>query len=398
MHETRRIPTPGALALAVALMTTSGCLPGPDRGGEAQPAPAGTHAVAGASYVLYVVAESADLLHRVRFDPDVGARVERQTYVGELFTEREGPHGLAIDARRGRLFVSTAHGVPDGKLWAYEIGPDTLVARPILLGQMPASLDITPDGMFVLVANFNLHGEMEPSSVSVVLAGDMVEVARVETCTMPHGSRVSPDGRWHYSVCMMDDQLVQLDLRSRAVSRRFALARGQEGALDPSDRGHHALPSPPRGRAHRYTPGCSPTWADTDPTGQRVYVACNRSDEVLEIDAASWTLLRRFPTGRGPYNLEVSPDGRTLVVTLKQGHAVEFFDLESGESMARTATSTRVVHGVVISPDGRYAFVSVEGVGAEPGKVDVFELGSFQRVADVEVGQQAAGIAFWRLE
>jgi DNA-binding beta-propeller fold protein YncE len=56
------------------------------------------------------------------------------------------------------------------------------------------------------------------------------------------------------------------------------------------------------------------------------------------------------------------------------------------------------VHGVVVSPDSRYAFVSVEGVGAEPGKVDVFDLRTFERVASAEVGQQASGIAFWRSE
>ena len=50
-----------------------------------------------------------------------------------------------------------------------------------------------------------------------------------------------------------------------------------------------------------------------------------------------------------------------------------------------------------MSPDGRYAFVSAEGVGAEPGKVDIFDLDGFERIAEVEVGQQAGGIAFWRM-
>jgi hypothetical protein len=37
-------------------------------------------------------------------------------------------------------------------------------------------------------------------------------------------------------------------------------------------------------------------------------------------------------------------------------------------------------------------------VGAEPGKVDVIDLSTFERVASVEVGQQASGIAFWRMD
>ena len=39
-----------------------------------------------------------------------------------------------------------------------------------------------------------------------------------------------------------------------------------------------------------------------------------------------------------------------------------------------------------------------EGVGAQPGKVDVYDLAALTRVASVDVGQQAGGIAFWRMQ
>ena len=66
--------------------------------------------------------------------------------------------------------------------------------------------------------------------------------------------------------------------------------------------------------------------------------------------------------------------------------------------MGRVESSTTITHGVAITPDSRFAFVSSEGVGAEPGKVDIYDLETLQRVADVEVGQQAGGIIFWRME
>jgi hypothetical protein len=49
-------------------------------------------------------------------------------------------------------------------------------------------------------------------------------------------------------------------------------------------------------------------------------------------------------------------------------------------------------------PDSRYAFVSSEGVGAAPGKVDVYDLRALAKVGTVDVGQQAGGIAFWKME
>ncbi len=396
---------PGVTVLAAAGISYAAAQPPP----AAPPAPR-------ADYWVYVGAESADLIHRIRFGPG-GTMVEKTIPVGELAAEMEGPHGLAI-SRDGRyLHMTTGHGFPDGKYWRYELGPDTLVSRGTLLGNFPASIDISPDGLYAVSANFNLHGDMVPSSHSVIYTPTQTEVTRIITCTMPHGSRIDPSGQFHYSGCMMDDQLVEIDTRAFAVSRRFSLARGKEGPLPADDRGAMAkhlpegtVPSRPApevdpadvgygGVRHAMTPSsCSPTWAQPGPDGRSVYVACNKSDEIVQVDRASWTITRRFATGRGPYNLAVSPDGRYLVATLKQGGAIEIFDLGTGASVARLKTSTTVTHGVVISPDSRYAFVSSEGVGAAPGKVDVFELASRAKVGTVDVGQQASGIAFWKMK
>ena len=343
-----------------------------------------------ATYWVYVGAESADLVHRIRFGPD-GAVVEKTFSVGESAHELEGPHGLQISRDGKYLHMTTGHGAPDGKYWRYELGPDTLVGPGIFLGYFPASIDVTPDGLYAFVVNFNLHGEMVPSSVSVVYTPSHTEVARTETCTMPHGSRVEPNGLHQYSTCMMDDQLVEIDTRTFAVSRRFGLAKGKEGPISQYVATGHA--------GHAMTPAtCSPTWAQPSADGSRVYIACNKADQIVEIDVNRWEITRRFSTGRGPYNVAVTPDGKFLIATLKQGGGVQIFDLATGQSVLSTKSSTTVTHGIAVSPDSRYAFVSNEAVGAAPGKVDIYDLRSLTRVADVPVGQQAGGIAFWKME
>lgn len=392
--------------LALAAAGLAALLPGTAGAQAARPA---------ANYWIYVGAESADLIHRIRFGP-AGAAVEKTIGIGELAAEMEGPHGLAISKDGKYLHMTTGHGFPDGKYWRYELGPDTLVGPGTLLGNFPASIDISPDGLYAIAANFNLHGDMVPSSHSVIYTPTHTEVTRIITCTMPHGSRIEPSGRFHYSGCMMDDQLVEIDTRDFKVSRRFSVAKGKERPLSPDDRGEMAehvaevaanRPGPEvdpadvgrGGMRHAMTPNsCSPTWAQPSADGRKVYVACNKSDEILEIDRAQWAVSRRFPTGRGPYNLATSADGKWLVATLKQGAAVEIYDLAAGTKAAQLKTSTTVTHGVVISPDSRYAFVSSEGVGAAPGKVDVFDLTARALVGTVDVGQQASGIAFWKME
>tara|TARA_B100000886_G_scaffold208847_1_gene144535 strand:+ start:566 stop:730 length:165 start_codon:yes stop_codon:yes gene_type:complete len=49
------------------------------------------------------------------------------------------------------------------------------------------------------------------------------------------------------------------------------------------------------------------------------------------------------------------------------------------------------------SPDSKYAFISVEGIGGEPGKVDVINLKNMSLKSSVNVGKQAGGIAFWKI-
>lgn len=369
-----------------------------------------------AQYWVYVGAESADLIHRIRFGPE-GATVEKTIPVGELAAEMEGPHGLAISRDGKYLHMTTGHGFPDGKYWRYVLGPDTLAGPGILLGNFPATIDISPDGVYAIAANFNLHGDMVPSSQSVIYTPTNTEVQRIVTCTMPHGSRIDPTGRFHYSGCMMDDQLVEIDTRTFKVSRRFSVAKGKEGPLPPDDRGemgkHLAQMSSPssgkpevdpadvgyQGMSHQMAPNsCSPTWAQPSFDGKKIFVACNKSDEILEIDQAGWTISRRFATGRGPYNLGVTADGKYLIATLKQGASVQIFDLAKGTSAAQLKSTTTVTNGVAVTPDSRYAFISSEGVGAEPGKVDIYDLAAMTRVGSVAVGQQAGGIAFWKME
>ena len=379
------------------------------------------------TYWAWVGAESADVLQRIRFGPE-GASVDKTLPVGEQAAEMEGPHGLIISQDRKMMYMTTGHGQPDGKLWSFALGPDTLVAPGVLLGNFPASLDVSPDGLYAIISNFNLHGDMVPSSMSVVYTPENTEVARIVTCTMPHGSRFEPSGRFQYSGCMMDDQLVEIDAVKFNVARRFSLAKGAEGPLDAAaagemagmkhdmagmDHGDHAAPKPAaapapvvdpadlgyQGTRHAMAPNsCSPTWAQPSADGAVVFVACNKADEVVEVDRASWTIARRFKSGRGPYNLAVTPDGRLLLATLKQGAGFEIFDLKTGTSVAQLKGSTTVAHGVAVSDDSKYAFVSSEGVGAAPGKVDIYDLITFTRVATVDVAQQAGGIAFWKSE
>jgi DNA-binding beta-propeller fold protein YncE len=146
-----------------------------------------------------------------------------------------------------------------------------------------------------------------------------------------------------------------------------------------------------------HKPTCTPTWAQPSNDGSVIYVACNQTNDIVAVNTADWKLARRFPAGNGVYNLAMTKDGR-LIATNKRGQSVSIFDPITGKELANIPTKRKVVHGAVVSPDDRYAFISVEGVGTEPGTVEVIDLASLKTVATVDVGPQAAGIDFWKTE
>ena len=352
-----------------------------------------------AEYVLLVASEAADQIAVVRFGSE-GGRVEKTIETGIMPNDIDGPHGLAVGSDRRSYFVSLAHGQPFGSVWKYS-AEGTVLARATL-GMFPATISVTPDGEFLYVVNFNLHGDPVPSAVSVLTTEPLQEIARIPTCRMPHGSRINPAGTRHYSACMMDDTLVEIDTGTLRVSRHFVLTRGAErGAAGPpgqskplssdSHAGHGTENPPPASTA------CSPTWAQPSADGQRVFVACNGTNEIVEVNAADWRVTRRFPGGNGVYNLAVTPNGR-LLATNRRDQSVSIFDVETGQELKKLRTSRRVVHGVVVSPDGRYAFVSVEGVAAEPGTVEMIDLATLTTTSTVDVGPQAGGLDIWKAE
>ena len=57
-----------------------------------------------------------------------------------------------------------------------------------------------------------------------------------------------------------------------------------------------------------------------------------------------------------------------------------------------------MTHGVVITPDGRYAFVTNEAVGATRGTVDVIDIEAGVIVASVDLHYQPGGLGFWKME
>jgi DNA-binding beta-propeller fold protein YncE len=316
---------------------------------------------------------------RVVFTPGAGARVVASVRVGPRRGAVDGPHGLAVTPDGRDWFVSLAHAWPEGHVSRYSAA-DSLVGV-VPAGSFPGPLAV--GGRFLYVTNGNPHDPGHPAGITILYIPTLTEVGRVPTCVGPRGGRIGAAGR-HYSVCQAAEQLVVVDTRRRRVSGRFLLVPGQESTLpldftgdDPAYR-------------DRWPARCGPVWVEPA-RGRRLYVSCAASRELVEVDGAGWQVAGRVPMEAAPGQLAALPDARVLVA-LPDAQAVVV--VGAGGVVARIRTSRERPHGVAVSDDGRFAFVSNEALPGTRGTVDVIDLVSLQAVATVEVGHQPGPIAF----
>ena len=335
----------------------------------------------------------------VRFGP--GRRSRRARLHDRHPAHRaRGPHGLAVSPDGKHVFVSTAHGTPYGSLWKYSTA-GRHGSRAGSSWALPRDAAGVARRLLAYVVNFNLHGDMVPSSVSVVATDEMLEVARIPTCVMPHGSRLNAQGTKHYSACMMDDMLVEIDTREPGRVAHFMLRRARSTAW-PGPLPRHRRR---RGRVRRRhgghgmeppKPGDVSLLADLGAAVARRAAGLRRLQQG-ERDRGdrrrAWTLTRRLPAGDGVYNLAVTHDGRLLVATNKRGQSVSVFDAATREgAQARCRPSGRWSTAwrsrrTTATPSSRS-----RGSAREPGTVEVIDLRALATVATVDVGPMAGGI------
>jgi YVTN family beta-propeller protein len=365
----------GRLAVVGFLLTTAA---------QAQSADAG--------YRVGVVSESGDIV--TWFTPNgTGLTRDRVVPVGIMPSDIDGPHNITVSPDGNSYYVTIAHGTPYGSLWKLNVAGDSLLGRA-QVELFPTTISVTPDGQFAFVANSDFHGDHPRLNfVSVVHTPTMTRITDVPACDMPHGVKVNHGGTRVYVSCMHSDEILQLDVATFGIARRAKTGEGHAMAAAAPDPAHHG-PAAPAGAG--VANECSPTFVSVSPDDKQLYVACNYGNSLQVWDAATLTKVKEIPVGKGAYNVEPSPDGKLVIVTNKKDQSVSLIDAARLTEIARIPTSKKIVHGVAYSPDNRFAYISSESIGADPGAVDVIDLSARKVVASAAVPGQPTGITILR--
>jgi YVTN family beta-propeller protein len=271
-------------------------------------------------------------------------------------------------------------------------GSDSLLGRaPVEM--FPTTVALTPDGALAFVANSDFHGDHPRTNVvSIVETATMTQLTNLPACDMPHGVKVNHAGSAVYVSCMNSDEILVIDRQSFRIQKRHKTGEGaghaMAGGASPRGMPMHGTAPVAAPAAH----DCSPTFVSVSPDDRRLYVACNHGNTLQVLDAATLDLVKAIPVGAGAYNVEPSPDGRWVIVTNKKAQSISLIDARTLTEVVRIPTSKPLPHGVAYSPDSRWAFISAESVGADPGAVDVIDLSARTRAASIAVPRQPTGI------
>jgi len=114
----------------------------------------------------------------------------------------------------------------------------------------------------------------------------------------------------------------------------------------------------------------APAWADT------LLVICKSDFQVVLVDPATDKVLVKLPTGRGPHEVAVSPDGSTAYISNfgrysiyppgdtthdQAGHTITVVDVASRNVKTTFDLGTHTgPHGMVVSHDGKYLWATTE--------------------------------------
>jgi YVTN family beta-propeller protein len=160
--------------------------------------------------------------------------------------------------------------------FVYRISLETLeIDDAYRVGSVPKGVAVTPDGRFVLVANWCTW------DLSVISAKRGREVRRIPMGEYPRGLAVAPQGNAAYVAIMGGDYLVRVDLRTWKTS---------------------SIPI-----------GSGPRALEIDRSGRRIYATLNAAGRVARLDLRTGRV-KTVSTGTLPRSLAIADDGKAIYV------------------------------------------------------------------------------------
>jgi DNA-binding beta-propeller fold protein YncE len=363
-----------ALAAVLALGLAA-CASAP---GSGDPGPTGAAGGAGATSqagpLLYVCNEGAASVTVVDMET---REVVTTVDLRELgFSPEAKPHHVVAE--------------PDGSHWYVSLIGENRVLKLDRSHELVAQAEMETPGLMALdpgsgrlYVGRSMKAVQPPQRIGVIRTADMSVEEREVFVPRPHAIAVQADRGWIHTASLATNQIASLP------------ADGDGLELTELD-------APVR------------TYVQfvLSPDGRRMIATGQTSGELLDFDVtapSSPELLRSLQLGGEPWHPSYGPEGRHVYVPRKTADAVDVVDVDTWE-VAATIQHEAISqpHGSVLSPDGRFLFVSnnnLDGAwgpaesetadGDPPGAVVVIDTRTREVVDVLTVGHNSTGLGTW---
>jgi len=251
-----------------------------------------------------------------------------------------------------------------GELVPIDVASQT-VGTPIKLGVAPSAYAITPDGATVVIAN------AVDNTLSIVDLAARRVVATVPIGAAPTGVAIDATGTTAWVACALQRTLVPVNLTTHHAGTPIALgnapgdlalpaASGVAWVLFPSSAGTLNLLKDTPGRMRTIAVGNDPEVL-MGSGSESSWVANSLNDTVQRLDVAAQTAGPAIPVARAPADLQMTADGRTLLVlSFGDGrHAGMLTAIDTSTSEERAPLSVGPgPSDLTLTPTGGLAFVA----------------------------------------
>ena len=215
----------------------------------------------------------------------------------------------------------------------------TPAGEQIQVGGLPLAMALHPDGRYLVVANSGAA----PRTIDVIDLTQRKIVSRAPADESWLGLGLNADGTGVYAGGGMKNSIL-----------RFSLREGNIAATSSIPIGNSKANSSPGGLCI----------AD-----QRLYVANNLGNDLAAVEIGSNKVIANVSVGDHPYACVVSPDGKSVFISLWGEGEVAVVDTESFKVMDRFLTEEHP-NAMALSSDGKLLFVA-NGNGNTLSVIDI---------------------------
>ena len=281
-------------------------------------------------------------------------------------------------------------------------------------GEGPHEVAISNDGKLAAISVYGGRGSIGHSLIVIDLSGDAPpRTIELGDLRRPHGMRFLPGDRKLILTSEATQRVVIVDVGSGAVSDSVVLNQGATHMVVIDRDGTRAFTTnitkmtisvidiAQASVLRTIDAGVRIEGIAINPDATEVWVGANDAKKVLVFNPSTGDKLAEIEGFGLPYRMSITPDGRTAVISDPgservviadvKTHAVRTtIDMTKAPGMPPDAGEHPSPQGVILSRDGKTAFVTLKGLG----KVAVIDIATAAITKILTVGGGSDGVGF----